>query len=453
MKAQSMLQLYKKSTLMIEPLYGIKYEFMPHVNYETIINELNELLRHFPRKSKILIVNGNQGFIALSLAKLGHQVTILEPYNFELIQNLRAHWKLEESMELVKWNESEIPLKLEGKFDLVICAQSYLYLNQNFGLDKANQFMNYIHDQINYALHIELNGDSGKWWDTFVGTHNFLSSFLKVYSNIFISNRIKPINMFLVSKTNPRNLKIFDFEPMRIIKKNYPHDGRNNHIEIYESDKGIHKKVQKTMNPVYLEKSNVDAISSRIRKELRLPEFKESRSLRGEIFVSREKYLGKTIHNQEESYPNSVEMFVNLMMSYSRTRYFHNDLRPWNIIAYDNQIKLIDFENIGRKDQDPSGFPQWIPMLAICNYLSQDVARVWKFNEFLDKVTKFIDFRQPISQIYYEESWYFIQKKKSKILKLDFLNVENAINGFLEIVNPNFVQIQKYWGVKNHEIE
>jgi hypothetical protein len=259
--------------------------------------------------------------------------------------------------------------------------------------------------------------------------------------------------MFLISRTNPKNLRIFEFEPMSIIEKNYPHDGRNNHIKIYESDRGIHKKVEKTMNPVFLEKSNVDAISSRIRKELRLPEFWESRSLGGEIFVSREKSIGNTIYNQAVPYPNSAEMFLNLMMNYSRRRYFHNDLRPWNVIANENQIELIDFENISRKDQDPSGYPQWIAMLAICNYLSQDVARVWKFDEFLDTVTKFIDFRQPISQIYYEESWYLLRKNKSMILKLDFLNIENAVNGFLEIVNPNFTRIQKYWGLNKHEIE
>lgn len=438
---------------MIEPLYGIKNEFMPHLNYETILNELTELLKNFSKKSKILIVNGNQGFIALTLAKLGHQITILEPYNFELIQVLRVHWKLEDLIKIVKWNESEIPLILEDNYDLIICAQSYLYLNQNFGIVKTKQFMNYLHNQFNYILCIELDGDSGKWWNPFVGTHNFLSTFLKVYSNVLINNRIKPINMFLISRTNPRHLRIFDFEPMSIIEKDYQHDGRNNHIEIYESNTEIHKKLQKATNPEYLEKSNVDAISSRIRKELKLPEFWESRSLGGEIFVSREKSIGNTIYNQVVPYANSVKMFLNLMMNYSRRRYFHNDLRPWNVVANENQIELIDFENIGRKDQDPSGYPQWIPMLAVCNYLSQDVSRVWKFDEFLDTVTKFIDFRQPVSQIYYEESWYLLCKNKTKILKLDFLNVENAINGFLEIINPNFTRIQKYWHFKKHEIE
>jgi hypothetical protein len=436
---------------MIEPLYGIKNEFMLHLNYENILNELTKLLKNFPRKSKILIVNGNQGFIALTLAKLGHQVTILEPYNIELIQSLRDHWKLEELIEVIKWNEPEIKLDLDDKFDLVICAESYLYLNYNFGVDKTNQFMNKIKDKFNYILFIELNRDSAKWWSPFVLDYKFLRTFLKVYPNILINNRINPMNMFLISRTNPRNLKIFDLEPMTIVEKNYPHDGRNNQTEIYQSNTGIHKKIQKTFNQAYLEKSNIDIIGSRIRRELRLPEFWESQSVSGESFLSRKKFMGNTIYDQVEPNPISVEMFLSLMLNYSRRGYFHNDLRPWNVIANENQVELIDFEGLGRKDQDPSGYPQWIPMLAICNYLLQDGIREWKLDAFLDSVTKLIDFRQPVSQIYYEETWYLLHKNKNKILKLNFLNVENAINGFLEIINPNFTQIQKYWSIKQNE--
>jgi len=436
---------------MIEPLYGIKNEFMLHLNYENILNELTKLLKNFPRKSKILIVNGNQGFIALTLAKLGHQVTILEPYNIELIQSLRDHWKLEELIEVIKWNEPEIKLDLDDKFDLVICAESFLYLNQNFGEDKVNQFFNEILDQFSYILSIELNQDSGKWWSPFIIDHNSLRVFLKAYSNILINNRIAAMKMFLISRTNPEDLRIFDLEPMSVIEKNYPHDGRNNHIEIYESNTGIYKKVQKTLDSAYLEKSNIDAISPRIRKELRLPDFWESRSMNGEMLISREKVRGNTIYNHVAPYSNSVEMFLNLMVKYSKRRYFHNDLRPWNVIANENQVRLIDFESISHEDQDPSGYPQWVSMLAICNYVSQDGMKEWKLDAFLDSITKSIDFRQPISQIYYEESWYLLHKNKSKVLELDFLNVENAVNGFLEIINPNFTQILKYWSVKKHE--
>jgi hypothetical protein len=421
---------------------------MPHLSYKTIIKELKELLKHFPKKSKILIVNGNQGFIALTLAKLGHQITLLEPYNFELIQSLRIHSNLEELIEIINWNEPEIKLNLEDEFDLVICAESYLYLNQNFGADKADQFINKIHDQFNYILFIELSRQSGKWWNPFVENHNFLKTFLKIYSNILLNNRINPVNMFLISRTNPRDLSIFDSEPMSIIEKKHPHDGRNDLIKIYESNTGIHKKIQKTINVPYLEKYKIDAIGTRIQKELRLPKFWESLSFDGEILVSREKYIGNTIYEQGELNPDSVAIFLNLMVNYSKRKYFHNDLRPWNVIANENQVDLIDFENIDRKDQDPSGYPQWIAMLAICNYLSQDGIRDWKFDTFLEIGSKSIDFRQPVSQIYYEESWYLLHQNRDKLLQLDFLNIENAINGFLEIVNPNFAQIQRYWSIE-----
>jgi hypothetical protein len=455
-KSQAILELYKNSTFKIEPLYGIKNKFMPHLNYEIMLNELNELLKLFPKKSEILIINGNQGFIALTLAKLGHRVTILEPYNFELIQNLRIHWKLEEFIEIIKWNESEIQLNFEKNFDLVICADTYLYLNQNFGKDKANEFIDKIQDQHNYILFIELGRDSGKWWLPFVNDQKVTARFTKRYSNILVNNRIALLKMLLVSKTNPKELKIFDSEPMNLIKKNYPNDGRNDHIEIYESSTKIYKKLKKQENFIKsaeLEKSNVYKIKPRIRKELELPEFQEWLNEEGEIFISREKYTGKTIHNQKEFYPNSVEMFLNLMLRYSKNGYFHNDLRPWNVIITANQVKLIDFENLVPKDQDPSGFPQWIPMLAVCNYLSQESKREWKLETFLEVSARLIDFRHPLSQIYYEESWHLLHNNKSKILKLDFLNAEKAIKGFLEILNPNFTQIQRYWNVGKYGVQ
>jgi hypothetical protein len=235
---------------------------------------------------------------------------------------------------------------------------------------------------------------------------------------------------------------------MSIIEKKHPHDGRNDLIKIYESNTGIHKKIQKTINVPYLEKYKIDAIGTRIQKELRLPKFWESLSFDGEILVSREKYIGNTIYEQGELNPDSVAIFLNLMVNYSKRKYFHYDLRPWNVIANENQVDLIDFENIDRKDQDPSGYPQWIAMLAICNYLSQDGIRDWKFDTFLEIGSKSIDFRQPVSQIYYEESWYLLHQNRDKLLQLDFLNIENAINGFLEIVNPNFAQIQRYWSIE-----
>ncbi len=429
---------------------------MPHLNYETILNELNELLKHFPKKSKILILNGNQGFIALNLAKLGHQVTILEPYNFELIQSLRTRSKLEHFIEIIKWSNPEIPLDLADEFDLVICAETYLWLNQNFGEDNATQFMNKIYNQFHYILLIELSNDSAQWWLPYIKNNTFQGAFIKKYTNIVINNRIKPMNMAIISKNNPRELRIFDSEPMSTIKKNYPTDERNKDIGIYESNTKIYKKIrgkENSKSSAELEKLNIEAINIKIRKKLHLPEFQELLNEAGELLIAREKFQGEIVYDQRELNSNSVEMFLNLMFSYSRYRYFHNDLRPWNIIIAENQVHLVDFENLIPKDQDPSGFPQWIPMLAVCNYLSQESKREWKLETFLEVSARLIDFRHPLSQIYYEDSWHLLHNNKSKILKLDFLDAEKAIKGFLEILNPNFTQIQRYWNVGKYGVQ
>lgn len=451
-KSQPLLHLYKNSTLLVEPLYGVTKKYMPHLNYEILLNELEKLLKHFPEKSKILIINGNQGFLALTLAKLGHHVTILEPFNLELIQSLRLYWKLEKLIEIIEWNESEIELKLEKNFDLVICAHTSLYLNQNFGTDKANQILNKIYDQSNYVLVIEFGHDSGKWWLPFIENHQIAGRFQKKYTNVIINNRLSPLNMFLISKTNPKKLSIFEYEPMKIIEKNYPNDGRNDAIQIYESSTRIYKKIKnqnKSTQSAELEVSNINDIELRIRKKLELPEFKKYSNEDGEIFISREKYIGNIIYNQKDYFPNSVAMFINLMVLYSRNRCFHNDLRPWNLIVTSNKVNLIDYENFVGQDQDPSGYPQWIAMLALCNYLSQEGTRVWKHDEFLEAASKLIDFRQPIAQLYYEESWYLLHKKRKKLLKLNFLDVDDSVNGFLEIMNPMFTRIQKYWMLEN----
>ena len=53
-----------------------------------------------------------------------------------------------------------------------------------------------------------------------------------------------------------------------------------------------------------------------------------------------------------------IELFHLTCLRYSRNRYFHNDLRPWNLLFDGSKIDLIDFADTSKRDNDLTGLNQ-----------------------------------------------------------------------------------------------
>ena len=72
----------------------------------------------------------------------------------------------------------------------------------------------------------------------------------------------------------------------------------------------------------------------------------------------RELVPGRSLNESDYGNLEIVEQFHSACLRYSKKGYFHNDLRPWNLLLDDSKIDLIDFADTSKRDNDPTGLPQ-----------------------------------------------------------------------------------------------
>lgn len=450
-QSKKILNLYKSTSFQIEPLWGIPNYLNPHLNYQSLVEQIDQILKNFPKNAHILLINGNQGYLALHLVKKNFKVTVLEPneLNYHLIEALKEEYSLQKKLTILKWKNTEKIPDVEETFDLVICAHTFLFSNINNGIDVSKELFTKIKENFNYILVIELRHDHNKWWDPFVEKLEINAAYIK---NIYcppINNRTTEPRMHLISETNIHGFTFFD-ESKEIITKNYPVDARNEYVAIYQSKTKIIKEV-KIKNSAEQETLNLRRIPKKIRNKLKLPSRYEIKQSGESTFYIRNKIEGKILDEYSQLKPENLQNFIELICQYSKYGYFHNDLRPWNVIVNNEEIGLIDFEFLSRIDRDPSDFPQWIAMLAILNFLQQKSPRTWNFEEFIVSASQKIDFRNLASQIYFERAWRELYRHEKVLKEMDFIDVSESIEIFKRLIDKKFENIFSYWNSNSVE--
>ncbi len=415
-----------------------------------MLHEIDQILNSFSKKSHVLIVNGHQGYLALHLAKRGFQVTILESNasNYELIVTLGKKYKVERNLKIVKWEDTDKLPEIEEEFELVICAHTFLLTGMKHGTDASRELFLKIKEACDYVLIIELRHDHNKWWDPYVENFNFSADFIKEYNCPSLNNRMMSPKIQLISDNNTRRFTFFDEEQKEIVTKNYPTDERNQDITIYQSKTKIIKEVKYSKainNSAEKEKFNIENTPKRIQKKLKLPTYHETQKSSQSIFYIRDKINGLIVDENIELKQENLQNLIEIICNYSKNGYFHNDLRPWNLIVNNKEIALIDFEFLSKADNEPTGFPQWIAMLAIFNFLQQKNPRTWNLEKFITSSAQKIDFRDLASQIYFEEAWNVVYKYEKNLKEMDYLDVDNAIENFKMLIDKRFTKILCYW--------
>jgi predicted Ser/Thr protein kinase len=249
--------------------------------------------------------------------------------------------------------------------------------------------------------------------------------------------------MHLISETNIQGFTFFD-ESKEIITKNYPVDARNEYVTLYQSKTKIIKEV-KIKNSAEQETLNLKRIPKKIRNKLKLPPRYEIKQSGESTFYIRNKIEGKIADEYIQLKPKNLQNFIELICQYSKYGYFHNDLRPWNVIVNNEEIALIDFEFLSKIDKDPTEFPQWLAMLAILNFLQQKSPRTWNFEEFIVSASQKIDFRNLASQIYFERAWRELHRHEKDLKEMDFIDVSESIENFKRLIDKKFENVFSYW--------
>jgi tRNA A-37 threonylcarbamoyl transferase component Bud32 len=439
------LNLYKSTSFQIEPLWGIPNYLNPHLNYQSLIEQIDQILKNFPKNAHILLINGNQGYLALHLVKKNFKVTVLEPHesNFHLIEALKEEYNIQRKLKILKWENTEKIPDIKETFDLVICAHTFLFSNINNGIDVSKELFTKIKENFNYILIIELQHDHNKWWDPYVEKLEINAAYTKNIYCLPINNRAIQPKIHLISETNIQGFTFFD-ESKEIITKNYPVDTRNDYVTIYQSKTKIIKEV-KIMNSAEQETLNLKRIPKKIQNKLKLPLRYEVKQSGESTFYIRNKIEGKIADEYIQLKPKNLQNFIELICQYSKYGYFHNDLRPWNVIVNDEEIALIDFEFLSKIDKDPTEFPQWLAMLAILNFLQQKSPRTWNFDEFIAVASQKINFRHLASQIYFERAWSEVHRHEKYLKEMDFSDVTEAIENFKKIIDKKYKKVFSYW--------
>ena len=72
----------------------------------------------------------------------------------------------------------------------------------------------------------------------------------------------------------------------------------------------------------------------------------------------RELVRGRVLNEGDFGNLHIIELFHLICLRYSRNGFFHNDLRPWNLLFDGSKIDLIDFADTSKRDNDLTGLHQ-----------------------------------------------------------------------------------------------
>ncbi len=72
----------------------------------------------------------------------------------------------------------------------------------------------------------------------------------------------------------------------------------------------------------------------------------------------RELVPGRVLNEQDYGNLQVIELFHSACLRFSSKGFFHNDLRPWNLLFDGSKIELIDFSDTSKRDSDMTGLRQ-----------------------------------------------------------------------------------------------
>lgn len=67
---------------------------------------------------------------------------------------------------------------------------------------------------------------------------------------------------------------------------------------------------------------------------------------------------GRVLNEQDYGNLQVIELFHSVCLRFSSKGFFHNDLRPWNLLFDGSKIELIDFADTSKRDNDLTGLHQ-----------------------------------------------------------------------------------------------
>jgi hypothetical protein len=257
------------------------------------------------------------------------------------------------------------------------------------------------------------------------------------------------VSQIFVSKSNPLNFDLFQEYPMRKLSKS--RNLANFNIEYFETENKI-IKLNKSMKTIVsshtTEFNNLRKIPNKIIKKIKLPNEVLLQENASGIITIRDKYPGYNLY-RAESINNKkclTNDLVETMVKYAEYGFFHNDLRPWNVIVNECSTHLIDFESLSYEDDDNLKIPQWLSLFAVLSFIAMhSTSHEWNLTEVIEISRRYIEYENPVSQIYYEPAWKLLPRFKNIILNYNFADLDTTINSFTKIIQKNYKQEFQFW--------
>jgi len=142
-------------------------------------------------------------------------------------------------------------------------------------------------------------------------------------------------------------------------------------------------------SPDYFERSQVmgeanflQSLGKSVAQELGTPRLLSHVPGRVVVGLSREYLKGEVLGPQHAgSSDESVASLFTLATSFAEQGYFHNDIRPWNVIWQRGNAKFIDFADTARQDLDTQGIPNLVALYGTALYVKGITPRGFVLDE------------------------------------------------------------------------
>lgn len=142
---------------------------------------------------------------------------------------------------------------------------------------------------------------------------------------------------------------------------------------------------------------------------------------------------------QSEKLVETLPNVVNACARLASEGFFHNDLRPWNLLEDCGTIRFIDFASLSRSDQDLRGLPQMVALSGVLIYL---LASKWQnrvlgdfgaFHIELEELwTSHLPEHRECGSARWRTSWLSLPQHKESLIRLceEATDVENFLSRF-----------------------
>lgn len=132
------------------------------------------------------------------------------------------------------------------------------------------------------------------------------------------------------------------------------------------------------ISPDYFDRSQVigeanflEIVPSQIAEELQLPTLHGRINGRAVVTLTREYIAGSEMVEHSPALPSEIVLaLMTLGSNFAKHGYFHNDIRPWNVIWSAGKPTFIDFADASRQDLDVQGIPNIAALFGTILYFS-----------------------------------------------------------------------------------